>query len=126
MPEVGVQVGSTAVERMASNIVSSSKARDKSGLIFDKAHFITRNYVERIWLFQKHKCHYCDKTMQVWDRKKADGCTIERLDNKFGHTHKNCVLACSHCNKSREKKNFLDFENPFLTTCAKLFRRKHY
>ena len=80
------------------NVLHHSRCFDKKKGFYDEEHFITRNYVERIWLFQKHLCHYCDKLMQIKKRNAVDGCTIERLDNHFGHTIKNCVLACHHCN----------------------------
>ena len=107
MPDFGVQAGKSGEQVMAKNILRQSKSTDKRDGQFDEIHFITENYVERIWLFQKHKCFYCNKQMQVWDRKAKDGCTIERLDNNFGHTIKNCVLACAHCNakKSGRPKN---------------------
>ena len=100
MPDFGVQAGKSGEQVMAKNILKASKTTDKRNGQFDEIHFITENYVERIWLFQKHKCFYCNKQMQVWDRCSKDGCTIERLDNKFGHTIKNCVLACCSCNSS--------------------------
>ena len=102
MVDVGIQVGPNKIcsdlTKMAKNIVSCSKNRDKLSRQYDPIHFITRNYVERLWLFQKQKCFHCDKIMSKYDRNKRDGCTIERLDNKFGHTIKNCVLACKSCN----------------------------
>ena len=102
MVDVGIQVGPNKIcsdlTKMAKNIVGCSKNRDKLSRQYDPIHFITENYVERIWLFQKHKCFHCDKIMQLYNRNKPDGCTIERLDNKFGHTIKNCVLACKSCN----------------------------
>ena len=78
-----------------------SKTKDKKKGLYDPEHFITRNYVERIWLFQNQKCHYCEKQMQIKKRNLHDGCTIERLDNNFGHTIKNCVLACWKCNTGK-------------------------
>ena len=106
MPDFGVQVGKSAEQRMAKNIVYQSKVEDKLSLRFDKVHVVTENFVERIWLFQKHRCFYCDKLMQVWNRWARTGCTIERLDNKVGHTIKNCVLACKSCNSSRKTTKY--------------------
>ena len=81
-----------------ARVLYASKKADRKRGQFDEIHFITRNYVERIWLFQKQLCHYCCNQMQIKDRRKPDGCTIERLDNNFGHTIRNCVLACWKCN----------------------------
>ena len=86
------------VNDWVQNILHNSKNYDKKKGFFDPEHFITRNYVERIWLFQNQKCHHCGKQMQTTKRTLHDGCTIERLDNKFSHTIKNCVLACHACN----------------------------
>ena len=86
------------MKNWARNMVYSSRHTDKKKHMYDEIHHITENFVERIYLFQKHKCYYCDKEMQTKNRQKRDGCTIERLDNNFGHTIKNCVLACFECN----------------------------
>ena len=100
MVDVGIQV-STGFEphNWINRILHNSRQADQRNFLFDKEHFITRNYVERIFLFQKQKCFHCEKNMQVWHRKRKDGCTIERLNNKKGHTIKNCVLACMDCNR---------------------------
>lgn len=45
-------------------------------------------------------CPYCDVEMQFKDYDDTL-CTIERKDNKIGHTKANCILACMKCNKSR-------------------------
>ena len=102
-------------------IINVSRTHDKWDDLYDPIHFITRNYIERIWLFQKELCFYCDKKMQLDDRRKSDGCTIERLDNTFGHTIKNCVLACHfcNCNKHRIKHK----KNKELQETTKMFFR---
>ena len=81
-----------------NRILWASKAKDKKKKFYDPVHFITRNFVERIWVTQKELCFHCGEKMQTNNRRLRDGCTIERLDNNFGHTIKNCVLACYSCN----------------------------
>lgn len=52
-------------------------------------------------VLQMNKCFYCESVMQVENRKKSDGLTIERLDNSLPHTTSNVVLCCSKCNCKR-------------------------
>ena len=78
----------------ARAICISHRANDKKKGIYDEANFITYDFVEKLWLLQKERCLYCDKKMQTKYRNKRDGCTIDRINNKIGHTMGNCVLAC--------------------------------
>ena len=64
---------------------------------------LTGAKILRMWQ-KSQKCYYCDKQMQVKNRRAPDGCTIERLDNNSGHSKSNCVLACFRCNCKHKKR----------------------
>jgi hypothetical protein len=52
--------------------------------------------------------------MQVLNRKKSDGLTIERLNNNEPHTTKNCILCCNRCNCKRlSDKHTMDLADAF-------------
>jgi hypothetical protein len=52
--------------------------------------------------------------MQVLNRKKSDGLTIERLNNAEPHTTKNCILCCNRCNCRRlSDKHNIDIADAF-------------
>ena len=121
--DIGVQVGETQLDKMVNKIYRASMNRDKLSRQFDETHFITKNFIKRLWTFQKHKCHYCDKIMHAWDRNLPKGCTIERLDNNFGHTIKNCVLAHKRCNvaQNRGKKKHRKTRFPLFVQKGNLF-----
>lgn len=57
--------------------------------------------LQTLRVLQRNKCFYCEEEMQVINRKKSNGLTIERLDNRLPHTTKNVVLCCSRCNCKR-------------------------
>ena len=86
-------------------VLNAAMRTDKKYNRYDKLTFITRHYIEKWFWQQKGKCFYCKKNMQTKDRRLPDGCTIERLDNNFGHTYHNCVLACNYCNCILRRKN---------------------
>ena len=65
-------------------------------------------------VLQQNKCFYCEKEMQVKNRQKHDGLTIERLDNSKPHTTDNVVLCCSRCNCKRlSDKHEIDIAKAF-------------
>jgi hypothetical protein len=48
-------------------------------------------------------CYYCKKPVQLLYEyvREPDQWTLERLDNKYGHTAENVVISCLHCNLRR-------------------------
>jgi hypothetical protein len=70
--------------------------------------------LQTLRVLQLNKCFYCLTDMQVLNRKKPNGLTIERLDNTEPHTTKNCILCCNRCNCKRlSDKHNLDIADAF-------------
>ena len=77
-----------------------------------KKNFIDYDYCRKLVSFYKH-CYHCSVPLQyiIFQDNLA---TIERLNNGYGHTKENCVIACKKCNQKggikyreelRKKKN---------------------
>ncbi|MCK4815488.1 hypothetical protein KA005_06945 [bacterium] len=88
-----------------SNMIRSSKFRDKKHGHYDPDNFIDKCFVEGLFEDQtvrgRPRCHHCDRKMQCLKRKN-NMCTIERLDNDIGHIKSNCVIACWECNNKHK------------------------
>ena len=70
--------------------------------------------LQTLRVLQLNKCFYCLTDMQVLNRKKSDGLTIERLNNNEPHTTKNCILCCNRCNCKRlSDKHTMDLADAF-------------
>ena len=89
------------IRNWAGNIVSGSRSSDKAKDRFESQGFLTKEFVLNQRVVQNNKCFYCNKEMQIKNRQLSDGLTIERLNNRIGHTMSNCVLACYKCNMAR-------------------------
>ena len=104
---------------------SSRKDRLKNRTSEDNIVKPTRLRTLRI--LQNNKCFYCEKSMQVENRRKSDGLTIERLNNAEPHTVKNCVLACSSCNcKKLSNKHNIDIAAAFDLILERFEKSKLY
>ena len=60
--------------------------------------YITPQRLVTLRILQDNKCYYCDTELQVQNRKKPDGLTIERINNSKPHTISNVILCCHRCN----------------------------
>jgi len=79
--------------------IFSSKASDKKYNRYDADRFIDKCFLKEL-VKDYPNCYYCEVELQYVDNNDTLA-TIERLNNKFGHTKSNCVLACRKCNLSR-------------------------
>jgi hypothetical protein len=59
---------------------------------------ITMEEFKEIWLIRR--CHYCDATEEMRPM------SIERKNAELGYIYKNCVLACTACNLTKEKRGW--------------------
>jgi hypothetical protein len=67
----------------------------------EEGPYMTEARLKTLRILQLNKCYYCDRSLQVENRRAPDGLTIERLSNARPHSKANCVLCCHHCNVSR-------------------------
>ena len=88
-------------------MILSSRRADKKSDRLDENHFIDLNFLyTKLNDYPKLKCYHCTKTMSFNPEDKNNLITIERLNNKIGHTKANCEFCCFHCNiKKMSDKN---------------------
>jgi hypothetical protein len=64
--------------------------------------YITEQQLVNLRKFQDNKCFYCKIELQVFNRRRPDGLTVERLvGGSRPHNSDNVVLACHRCNCKR-------------------------
>ena len=78
-----------------------SKNADKAADRSEDGTYMTTKRLRTLRVLQGNECFYCQKKLQVKNRQKHDGLTIERLNNTRPHMLSNCVLCCHRCNASR-------------------------
>ena len=64
---------------------------------------LTSQWVIDRLLAQKNECCWCNKQLLLVNYRPydPDQFSIDRLDNKLGHTQDNCVISCYKCNADR-------------------------
>ena len=89
--------------------------------------YITPERLLTLRVLQENKCFYCDTELQVHNRKKPDGLTIERLDNSKPHSISNVILCCHRCNcrKLSNKLTQSKYE-VFYSICSKFMERPEF
>ena len=86
-------------KRWAHRAVVHSKCADTlSHRSFEQDKYITPEHLHTIRRTQHNSCFYCTTEMQIKNRRKPNGLTVERLDNTLPHEKLNTVLACFRCN----------------------------
>ena len=63
--------------------------------------YITPERIRALRRLQKNKCLYCGNALQVLNRRRPDGLTVERIKNALPHNSDNVILACHRCNVRR-------------------------
>ena len=82
------------------NMLKTSKQADIKKNRYDANNFVDKCFLEML-MDESMECYYCKIEMQLIEYSDTL-CTIERLDNKIGHTKANCVLACKKCNITKK------------------------
>ena len=95
-------------KRWANRMIMHSKQADKRS----KRTYAEEEYIDPDFLIERRKkrnnqCIYCDIPLQSFNRRRFNGVTVQRLDNKLAHIKENCVIACNQCNNCR-----MELENP--------------
>jgi hypothetical protein len=89
-------------------MVMHSKQSDKKY----KLTYAEEDYIDPDFLIEHRKkrnnqCIYCDIRLQSFNRRRFNGVTVQRLNNRLAHIKDNCVIACYQCNLCKP-----ELENP--------------
>jgi len=95
-------------------MINHSKVYDKKHKLTITEDYITLDYLNQLWIFQKGRCFYqdCDCILdyESFDKHKRNDnlITIQRHDNNICHSESNTCLACWNCNviKRKERQQF--------------------
>lgn len=79
------------------------RAQDIIKKMFVESEFMDMENTLRILKESDLQCYYCRDCVKVLYRHVREGCqwTLERIDNDYGHTKTNVVIACLTCNLRR-------------------------
>ena len=83
------------------NTLVSHRNRDIKSGIYDHENFCTQDHIKTVRRHLQDKCYHCHVKMDAENRNTPDGMTLQRLDNRKGHTIENTTLACLSCNRRR-------------------------
>lgn len=91
--------------------LNSYKQQDIKKHKYDENTFITYNLLIEKIILSKLKCYYCNCNMKLLYSKSKDPMqwTLERIDNKKGHSKINTVCSCLKCNLERRTTNSKKF-----------------
>lgn len=89
--------------------IKCAKEKDIKYDRYDANNHIDKCFIEQLIYDQEMKCIYCNINMELeCDNLNDNLLTVERKDNKIGHSKSNCVLACWKCNNTRKNKYTFD------------------
>jgi len=79
---------------------------------YNSLEFITQEQLIEKLVVSKLKCFYCkQKVLLLYEfSREMKQWTLDRLDNRYQHSDKNCVISCLQCNLQRrclDDKKFL-------------------
>lgn len=86
---------------------NSYKKQDTDKKKYNAETFITMDAIVGKLLTSKMLCYYCRRETCIFYDKVRQGnqWTLERIDNTYGHSDKNTVIACLECNLKRRDSN---------------------
>ena len=87
----------------AKRCLTHSKRSDtKYSRVWDENTYMTERQLKTLRILQENRCVYCSQTMQVVNRRRPNGLTVERIvAGKRAHDGANILLACHQCNCRR-------------------------
>ena len=80
----------------------------KRGFVWNESEYITKEWLKGLYRKRGAVCYWCGaRHLNVVNRRGADGLSIERLENRLPHLKRNCVFACSDCNRRSWRSKFM-------------------
>jgi hypothetical protein len=83
--------------------INGYKYQDMKKNIYIPDSFVTLSDTLQILDSSQMKCFYCETQVCIWYEfaREPKQWTLERIDNKYGHTRENVEIACLSCNLKR-------------------------
>ena len=80
-------------------LTHSRRSDTAAGREWYEQNYVTETQLKNLRTIQRNTCYYCDQPMQVFNRRRPDGLTVERIVGlKTPHLSDNIVLSCHRCN----------------------------
>lgn len=113
------------IKNMESEIkkkINAYKLQDVRKKRYNTESFITLEETYDKLLVSKLGCYYCkcNTTIFYTHVRQENQWTLERLDNNYGHSNDNTVIACLDCNLKRCTKSSKDFKFAKQLTIKKI------
>jgi ActR/RegA family two-component response regulator len=91
------------IMQQISQKISGYRSQDIEKNLFSESEFVNIEKVIDLMTQSKNLCFYCKKQVHVLYEyvREPNQWTLERIDNKIGHTKTNVVIACLNCNLHR-------------------------
>jgi RNase P subunit RPR2 len=91
------------IMQQISQKISGYRSQDIEKNLFSESEFVNIEKVIDLMFQSKNMCFYCKKRVHVLYEyvREPNQWTLERIDNKIGHTKTNVVIACLNCNLHR-------------------------
>ena len=92
-----------ALHRIISSKLSSYRQQDITKNLSNDNVLITFEQLIEKLLVSKLVCYYCKENVKLFYEHVRDDAqwTLDRIDNSYGHTNDNVVIACLKCNLTR-------------------------
>lgn len=99
--------GKKVVKRELTKKLSSYKLQDEKKQRYSKDQFINSDQLLEKLVVSKLVCYYCKNNMLVMYKNKREPSqwTLDRIDNKLGHSSENCVVSCLKCNLEKRTRD---------------------
>jgi hypothetical protein len=83
--------------------INGYKYQDMKKNIYIPDSFVTLSDTLQLLDSSQMKCFYCETQVCIWYEfaREPKQWTLERIDNKYGHTRENVEIACLSCNLKR-------------------------
>jgi len=95
-------------QRRLYNLVGNHRYGDMSKGLYNKENHITTKYLKILKDQAGNSCYHCGVQLD-WSNtvhvRRDDQPTLQRINNKLGHTKDNVCFACFNCNVKKRAEN---------------------